>query len=163
MYGDEFGDLIAEIPDPTLLPLQIIADFLAILSDLGVWCADRAALLFMIKIDKLKTREKYERHFLLLSVLFSVMVSVHLYCTEAPYCVHLNCTEPLNCVHLYCTEAPHCVHMYCTEAPHCVHLYCIEAPHCIHLYCTGAPQCVHLYCTEPVFNLLLSGEDQEDV
>ena len=22
---------------------------------------------------------------------------------------------------------------------------------------------VHLYCTEPVFNLLLSGEDQEDV
>ena len=119
VYGDEFGDLIAEIPDPTLLPLQIIADFLAILSDLGVWCADRAALLFMIKIDKLKTREKYERHFLLLSVLFSVMVSVHMYCTEPPICVHL----------------------YFTEAPHCV----------------------HLYCTEPVFNLLLSGEDQEDV
>ena len=72
-YGD---DLIAEIPDPTLMPIQIISDFLEILSELGVWCADRAALILMIKIDILKTREKYERHFLSLSVLFSVMVRI---------------------------------------------------------------------------------------
>ena len=81
-YGDEFGDLIAEIPDPTAMPLQIISDFLDILSELGVWCADRAALILMIKIDKLKTREKYERHFLLLSVLFSVMVRVRKLCDD---------------------------------------------------------------------------------
>ena len=81
-YGDEFGDLIAEIPDPTAMPLQIISDFLGILSELGVWCADRAALILMIKIDKLKTREKYERHFLLLSVLFSVMVRIRKLCDD---------------------------------------------------------------------------------
>ena len=43
---DEFGDLIAEIPDPTQMPLR----FLDILSELGILCADREALLFMIKI-----------------------------------------------------------------------------------------------------------------
>ena len=42
----------------------------------GLWCADRAALVLMIKIDKLKTREKYERHFLLLSVLFTAMIKI---------------------------------------------------------------------------------------
>jgi len=81
-YGEEFGDLIADIPDPALAPLQIIQDFLDILSELGVWCADRAALILMIKIDKLKTREKYERHFLLLSVLFTVMVKIRKLCDD---------------------------------------------------------------------------------
>ena len=42
----------------------------------GLWSADRAALLLMIKIEKLKTREKYERHFLLLSVLFTLMLKI---------------------------------------------------------------------------------------
>merc|ERR1719450_291341 len=81
-YGEEFGDLIAEIPDPALAPLQIIKDFTNILSELGVWCADRAALILMIKIDKLKTREKYERHFLLLSVVFTVMVRIRKLCDD---------------------------------------------------------------------------------
>ena len=36
----------------------------------------------MIKIDKLKTREKYERHFLLLSVLFSVMLKIRKMCDD---------------------------------------------------------------------------------
>ena len=52
--SDEFGDLIAEIPYPTEMQLR----FLDILSELRISCADREALLFMIKIDKLKTREK---------------------------------------------------------------------------------------------------------
>jgi hypothetical protein len=34
-YGDEFGDLIADIPDPTTLPLAILQDFLQILDELG--------------------------------------------------------------------------------------------------------------------------------
>ena len=59
LYETHGDDLIAEIPDPTLMPIQIISDFLEILSELGVWCADRAALILMIKIDKLKTRKKY--------------------------------------------------------------------------------------------------------
>jgi len=45
--------------------------------------ADRAALILMIKIDKLKTREKYERHFLLLSVVFTVMVRIRKLCDDA--------------------------------------------------------------------------------
>merc|ERR1719508_13771 len=82
-YGEEFGDLIADIPDPALAPLQIIQDFTDILGELGVWCADRAALILMIKIDKLKTREKYERHFLLLSVLFTTMIKIRKMCDDA--------------------------------------------------------------------------------
>eukprot|EP00090_Calanus_glacialis_P013551 TRINITY_DN22218_c0_g1_i1.p1 TRINITY_DN22218_c0_g1~~TRINITY_DN22218_c0_g1_i1.p1 ORF type:complete len:1958 (-),score=615.01 TRINITY_DN22218_c0_g1_i1:364-6237(-) len=81
-YGEEFGDLIADIPDPALAPLQILQDFTDILGELGVWCADRAALILMIKIDKLKTREKYERHFLLLSVLFTLMVRIRKLCDD---------------------------------------------------------------------------------
>ena len=65
-----------------LAPLQIVEDFEEILTDLGVWCADRAALILMIKIDKLKTREKYERHFLLLSILFTVMVRIRKLCDD---------------------------------------------------------------------------------
>ena len=34
-YGEEFGDLIADIPDPTCTPLNLIHDFLAILDELG--------------------------------------------------------------------------------------------------------------------------------
>ena len=52
------GNLITEIHHPTQMPLQMIADFLDILSELGISCADREALLFMIKIEKLKTRKK---------------------------------------------------------------------------------------------------------
>jgi hypothetical protein len=36
-YGDEFGDLIADIPDPATLPLAILQDFLQILDDLGIF------------------------------------------------------------------------------------------------------------------------------
>jgi hypothetical protein len=36
----------------------------------------------MIRIDKLKTREKYERHFLLLSLVFSLMVRVRKWCDD---------------------------------------------------------------------------------
>ena len=37
----------------------------------------------MIKIDKLKTREKYERHFLLLSLVFSLMVRIRKWCDDS--------------------------------------------------------------------------------
>ena len=70
IYGDEFQDLIEDVPDPTALPLKLLDDFVHIKDNLGLWCAERAALLLIIKIEKLKTREKYERHFILLSVLY---------------------------------------------------------------------------------------------
>lgn len=58
-------------------------DFVYIKKTLGLWSAERAALLLIIKIDKLKTREKYERHYLLLSVLYTEMVKVRKICEEA--------------------------------------------------------------------------------
>ncbi|QQP56858.1 Endoribonuclease Dicer1, partial [Caligus rogercresseyi] len=82
-YGDDFDDLIQEIPNPTQLPLKLIDEFLSILRTCGVWCAERAALLLTIKICKLKTREKYERHYLLLSVLYSEMLKICKLCDDA--------------------------------------------------------------------------------
>ena len=34
-YGEEFGDLIADIPDPTATPLRLITDFQHVLDQLG--------------------------------------------------------------------------------------------------------------------------------
>lgn len=83
IYGDEFQDLIEDVPDPTALPLKLLEDFVHINENLGLWCAERAALLLIIKIEKLKTREKYERHFILLSVLYSDMVKIRKICELA--------------------------------------------------------------------------------
>ena len=66
--SDEFGDLIAEIPVPTQMPLR----FLDIPSELGISCADREALLFMIKIEKLMTREKLPQSYRNLARLYLV-------------------------------------------------------------------------------------------
>ena len=80
IYGEEYKDDIDDVPDPTELPLKLLDDFVHIKNTLGLWCAERAALLLIIKIDRLKTREKYERHFLLLSVLYTEMVKVRKIC-----------------------------------------------------------------------------------
>lgn len=83
IYGAEFQDLIEDVPDPAVLPLKLLDDFVYIKETLGLWSAERAALLLIIKIDKLKTREKYERHFLLLSVLYTEMVKIRKICENA--------------------------------------------------------------------------------
>ena len=82
-YGEEYLDLIEDIPDPTELPLKILEDFLYVTRTLGVWCAERASLVLLIKIDKLKTREKYERHFLLLSMIYTEMCRIRRLCNIA--------------------------------------------------------------------------------
>ena len=75
--------MIDDEPDPTELPLKLLDDFVRIKNTLGLWCAERAALLLIIKIDRLKTREKSERHYLLLSVLYTEMVRVRKICEIA--------------------------------------------------------------------------------
>ena len=82
-YGEEYLDLIQDIPDPVELPLKIIQDFIYVTRTLGVWCAERASLVLLIKLDKLKTREKYERHFLLLSMIYTEMVRIRRLCSIA--------------------------------------------------------------------------------
>ncbi|KAB7495068.1 hypothetical protein Anas_10430 [Armadillidium nasatum] len=42
----------------------------------GLWCADRAALYSLVEIEKLKKKTAYDRHYLLLCVIFSVMARV---------------------------------------------------------------------------------------
>ena len=83
LYGEEFQDLIEDVPDPKVLPIKLLDDFVYIKKHLGLWSAERAALLMIIKIDKLKTREKYERHYLLLSVLYTEMVKIRKICEAA--------------------------------------------------------------------------------
>lgn len=42
----------------------------------GPWGADRAALVYLIHLEKLKTRAVYERHYLLLCLVFTVLLEV---------------------------------------------------------------------------------------
>ena len=83
IYGPEYADLIEDIPNPIEAPTRMLQDFRIAFDTLGVWCAERAALILIIKIEKLKTCEKYERHFLLLSTLYTEMMRVQKICDVA--------------------------------------------------------------------------------
>ncbi|XP_075228010.1 endoribonuclease Dcr-1 isoform X2 [Lycorma delicatula] len=80
IYDDEFSEDIREIPDPKIDPLQILQDFREVLTTMGPFCADKAAHLLLIKIEKLKVKTPYERHFLLLCVVSSVMIKIRAIC-----------------------------------------------------------------------------------
>lgn len=80
IYGEEFADLIEEIPDPTLIPIGLVLDYQAVVKELGLWAAERAAIIMAIKVDKLKTMEKYERQYLLLSIVYSEMLQLRQIC-----------------------------------------------------------------------------------
>jgi len=73
---DEYKDELENIPDPKDEPLRILDDFLLILDELGVYCADKAALIILMQIEKLKVKTKYERHFLLLCLVTSTLVQI---------------------------------------------------------------------------------------
>ncbi len=73
-YGDEFMDLIEDIPDPAEVPRTLLLRFRRALDSLGLYCADRAALLLVIQLERLKMREKYERHFLLHGMLYTTLM-----------------------------------------------------------------------------------------
>ena len=42
----------------------------------GPWCADRAACYFMVEVEKLRRKVAYDRHFLLLGIVFSDLVRI---------------------------------------------------------------------------------------
>lgn len=46
----------------------------------GPWCADRAAFALLIKIENLKVKTPYERHYLLLCMVSTVMVNIRALC-----------------------------------------------------------------------------------
>nr|CAD7589801.1 unnamed protein product [Timema genevievae] len=76
LYEDEFLEELQGIPDPKIDPQSILSDFLDVLHTLGAWCADKAALALLIHLEKLKVKIPYERHFLLLCMVSSVMIRI---------------------------------------------------------------------------------------
>ncbi|XP_067013187.2 endoribonuclease Dcr-1 [Anabrus simplex] len=82
VYADEFQEELQAIPDPKIDPLRICEDFLNVLYTLGPWCADKAAYVLLIQIEKLKVKTPYERHFLLLCMISTVMVKIRAICDD---------------------------------------------------------------------------------
>lgn len=83
IYEDEFLEELKYIPDPKQQPLQLLDDFLHVLEDMGPWCADQAALSILAHIEKLKVKVPYERHYLLLCMVTTVMVTIRAICDYA--------------------------------------------------------------------------------
>ncbi|KAK3931803.1 Endoribonuclease Dcr-1 [Frankliniella fusca] len=80
IYDEEYREDLQGIPDPKIDPLNIMNDFLDILRTLGPYCADRAALIYLVQIEKLKIKTPYERHYLLLCMVSSVMIKIRAIC-----------------------------------------------------------------------------------
>lgn len=80
IYDEEFLDELKEIPNPKVVPLQLLDDFLDILDDMGPYCADKAALNILSKIEKLKVKVPYERHYLLLCLTSTTLVTIRSAC-----------------------------------------------------------------------------------
>ncbi|XP_050424897.1 endoribonuclease Dcr-1 [Adelges cooleyi] len=78
IYGDdeEFDEELKQIPDPKNEPLQVIADFLEVLRTMGPYCADKAALTLLYKVEKLKVKTPYERHYILLCIVSTMLIQV---------------------------------------------------------------------------------------
>lgn len=80
IYDEEYREDLQGIPDPKIDPLSIMKEFLEILRTLGPYCADRAALIYLVQIEKLKIKTPYERHYLLLCMVSSVMIKIRALC-----------------------------------------------------------------------------------
>ncbi|ETN63439.1 dicer-1 [Anopheles darlingi] len=71
---DEFRRELRSIPDPKAAPLRYLQQYLELLDEFGPWGADRGALDLLTTIEKEKIRTPYERHFLLLCMVSTVLV-----------------------------------------------------------------------------------------
>ncbi|CAG9855440.1 unnamed protein product [Phyllotreta striolata] len=80
IYDDELLEEFKQVPDPRDVPLKLLNEFLEILEDLGPWGADKAALHILSKIEKLKVKVPYERHYLLLCITSTTLISVRAAC-----------------------------------------------------------------------------------
>lgn len=80
IYADEFLEEFRGMPDPKKQPLYFLDTFTNILDDLGPYCADKAAFNILSKIEKLKVKTPYERHYLLLCMLSTTFIRVRSLC-----------------------------------------------------------------------------------
>uniref|UniRef100_A0A182RPL1 ribonuclease III n=1 Tax=Anopheles funestus TaxID=62324 RepID=A0A182RPL1_ANOFN len=72
---DDLRRELRSIPDPTVAPLSYLQQYLDLLAEFGPWGADRGALELLTTIEKEKIRTPYERHFLLLQLVSTALVS----------------------------------------------------------------------------------------
>ncbi|EFX72380.1 hypothetical protein DAPPUDRAFT_308316 [Daphnia pulex] len=79
-YGEQ--DYLKEIPNPCHEPLDLLEEYIQIIQNFGPWGADRAALVYLIHLEKLKTKAVYERHYLLLCLVFTVLLEIRSLCEE---------------------------------------------------------------------------------
>lgn len=80
IYDEEFLDELRNFPDPNQQPLQLLDDFVSVLEDLGLWAANQAALNILMDIEKLKVKIPFERHYLLLCVAATVLLTIRATC-----------------------------------------------------------------------------------
>lgn len=83
IYKEQFEEELKDIPDPKEQPMQLLDEFIEVLTDLGPFAADQAALNTLYYIEKLKVKTPYERHYLLLCVVSTVMVRIRAICDHA--------------------------------------------------------------------------------
>lgn len=80
IYSDEFDEEVKAIPDPKKEPIDFFEQFLDVLDEFGPWCADRAALLLIMQIEKAKIKTPYERHYLLLCLVSTTLIQIRAHC-----------------------------------------------------------------------------------
>ncbi|KAF2366634.1 Ribonuclease III domain [Trinorchestia longiramus] len=78
VYGEEYREFCTGVPDPKKQPLSIFDNLESVLNDLGLWCSDRAALYALVEIEKLKKKTAYDRHYLLLCMVFTVLTRIRI-------------------------------------------------------------------------------------
>ncbi|CAG0883281.1 unnamed protein product [Darwinula stevensoni] len=76
IYGEEFYEYYADIPDPNTEPKRLLREFLYILDNLGLWCADKAALHILFETEKLRKKTPHDRHYLLLCLVFTTFLQI---------------------------------------------------------------------------------------
>ncbi|KAK5639662.1 hypothetical protein RI129_012154 [Pyrocoelia pectoralis] len=83
IYADEsyLGELLV-MPDPKSKPKEMLLEFLDVLRDLGPWAADQAAYCLISLIERLKVKVPYERHYLLLLMVLTVLIRIRATCDD---------------------------------------------------------------------------------
>ncbi|XP_052748392.1 endoribonuclease Dcr-1 isoform X2 [Galleria mellonella] len=79
IYGEDMYDEVKDIPDPRIVPKHLFRQFLYILDELGPYSADKAAFSLLMKLETLRIKTPYERHFLLLRLCTTVFVKIRCY------------------------------------------------------------------------------------
>lgn len=97
IYSDEFEDELKAIPDPKKEPIECLDQLLSVLDEFGPWCADRAALNLIAKIEKSKIKTPYERHYLLLCLVSTTLIQIRAFCEQ----VFQHIPNDKECIEMY--------------------------------------------------------------